>query len=96
MHGFLAYVLKCNKDCEISGYLKDCTKKSLVEKLVVICDEIIDTPEAASINSNDKNKLLAYCYCSIANTIVFLLLLVVIVVKYCLKCELHDYYHLST
>ena len=54
---------ECDKDCEISEYLKDCKcMKSLVGDLVAMCDEIEHTvedlsyvtPGTKSINSNDK------------------------------------------
>ena len=37
---------ECDKYCDICEYLEDCTlMKSLVNDLVVTCDEILNTPE---------------------------------------------------
>ena len=50
----------CKKDyawnvINISDYLKTCTcVKSIIRDLVITCDEIVDTPETMSINSNNK------------------------------------------
>ena len=61
--------------------------KSLADDLVVTCDEILDTPDTTSINSNDKTN-----YWLIASVLLavtwLLLLLAVIVVKYHVKDEL--------
>ena len=47
---------KCDRDCIIGEYLKDCTYlKSVVDDLVAKFDEIADTPETTSIKSVDKN-----------------------------------------
>ena len=61
--------------------------KSLADDLVVTYDEILDTPDTTSINSNDKTN-----YWLIASVLLavtwLLLLLAVIVVKYHVKDEL--------
>ena len=69
-------------------YFKDrACIKSLADDLVVTCDEILDTPDTTSINSNDKTN-----YWLIASVLLavtwLLLLLAVIVVKYHVKDEL--------
>ena len=57
--------------------------KNLVDDLVVTCDEVVDTPEATSIDPNDKTN---HCFIVVVLlAIVGLLLLVVIVVKYYMK-----------
>ena len=54
---------KCDKDGEISEYLKDWEfTKTVVDDLVVTCDKIDYTPKSAG-----SNKLLAYCCCSISS-----------------------------
>ena len=55
--------------------------RSIVDDLVVTCDEIVDTPVTESILM--KNKILA-CYCCAQLRIYYLM--VVIVVKYYMKC----------
>ena len=38
---------KCDKDCDMGKYLKNCEcMQSLVDDLVVTCDEIEDKPES--------------------------------------------------
>ena len=87
-----ACACECDKDCEISEYLKDCKcMKSLVGDLVAMCDEVEHTvedlsyvtPETKSINSNDKMN------CSLIPVILLaiacLLFLVVIVFEYYVK-----------
>ena len=59
MLAILAYVCACefDKDCEIGKQLKDCScKKSLVDDLVVTCDEIVDKPDTTKSNPNDKTN----------------------------------------
>ena len=44
----------CDKDCEIGEYLKDCEcMDSLVDDIVVTCDEIEVTPGSATINPSN-------------------------------------------
>ena len=46
---------QCVKHCDINKYLKHCScVKTIVDDLVITCDEIIDEPRTALINSNDK------------------------------------------
>ena len=48
---------ECDKDCEIDKYLKQCTCiKRILDDLVFMCDEIIDTPEIVPIESIDKKN----------------------------------------
>ena len=61
--------------------------KSLADDLVVTCDEILDTPDTTSINSNDKTNYWLIASALLAVTWL-LLLLAVIVVKYHVKDEL--------
>ena len=84
----------CDKLCETGEYMKNCECiKSLVDDLVVSCDETADTPETISINPSDG---INYCLIAVVLLkIVCLLLLVVIVVKYSLKRELTISYLLS-
>ena len=45
------YAYKCDKDCEIKEYLKNYTfVKSIIDDLVITCDEILDTPDTMSID----------------------------------------------
>ena len=48
---------ECDKDCEIGEYLKDCEfVESLVDDLVVTCDDVENTPESAVISPiNGRN-----------------------------------------
>ena len=74
-------------ECEIVEYLKDCEfMKSLADDLVVSCDEIVDTPETALINSSGgiNHGLIAVVLLATA----CLLLLMVMVVKYYMKPRL--------
>ena len=49
--------LQRDKDCEINEELKDWTgTKTLIHDLGVTCNEIIDTAETASINSNNNEN----------------------------------------
>ena len=42
------------KDCEIDDYLKNSTcVKSVIDHSVIMCDEIIYTPKAVSVNFID-------------------------------------------
>lgn len=52
---------QCNKNCKVDAFLNKCTWiTSLVDNLLIMCDEIVDipqsAPEAASIDSVDKKK----------------------------------------
>ena len=68
-----------DKDCDMG--LKDCTcMKSLADVLVVTCDEIVDTPDITSINSNYRTNY--WLIATVLLTITCLLLLAVIVIKY--------------
>lgn len=66
---------------------KDCTKsESVVDDLVITCDETVDIPEATSINFNNE---INYWFLSVVILqIACLLLLLVITVKYCMNCGL--------
>lgn len=45
---------ECDKDCKIGEYLKKSEyTKSLVDDLIVTCDETVDTPGTIPINTND-------------------------------------------
>ena len=45
---------ECDKDCKIGEYLKNSEyMKSLVDGLIVICDETVDTPETIPIKTNN-------------------------------------------
>ena len=68
-------------------YFKDSAcMKSLADDLVVTCDEILDTPDTTSINSNDKTNY--WLIATVLLAVTWLLLLAVIVVKYHVKDEL--------
>ena len=73
-----------DKFCEISEQLKNCTyTKLLVDGILVICNKIVDMPETASINPNDKTN---YWHIAVAlSAIVCLLLQMVIAVGYHMK-----------
>ena len=60
--------------------------KILVGDLIVICDEIKDTPESAP--TNFRNRIIYWLIPAILLEIACLLLLVIIVVKYHIKCGL--------
>lgn len=47
---------ECNKNCKIGKCFKDCVcRKSLVDDLVITCNQIVDTPETTPIESVNKN-----------------------------------------
>ena len=49
------YPCECDIDCKIDEYLKSSTcEKSIIDDLVIMCEEIIDTPNTVPINSLDK------------------------------------------
>ena len=75
---------ECNKDCKIAEFFKShtCTK-NLIHDLLVTYDEISDTPETASINSNNKTIFLFICVVLLG--IGCLLLLAFITVRYHMK-----------
>lgn len=52
---------QCNKKCEVDAFLNKCTCiTSLLDNLLIMCDEIVDipqsAPETASIDFVDKKK----------------------------------------
>ena len=78
------YISECHKDCEIGKYLKDCEcMKSLVDDPIVTCDEIVDTPESATVNPS--NGINYWIIDFVLSAIAYLLLLMIIVVKYYMK-----------
>ena len=49
------YPCGCDIDCKIDEYLKSSTcEKSIIDDLVIMCEEITDTPKTVPINSLDK------------------------------------------
>lgn len=68
--------------------------KSLTDDLAVMRDETKDTPEATSINPNDKAN---YWLRNVVILAIACLLLLVAVVKYYMKIsqQIHAYYHIS-
>ena len=68
--------LQCDKDCEIN-----------LDKLVVTCNVVINTPETASINCNNSKR--SYWLITVVLlAIVCLILLTVISVQYYIKSRL--------
>lgn len=82
---------KCQCECE---YLKNhtCTK-SIIDDLLVTCDEIVDRPETVSISFTNKKFFLLLCVVLLG--IACLLLLVFIAVRYHMKRGLIIPYLLS-
>ena len=62
---------------------REVSVKSLIRHLVIACDEIVDTPETASISLNNKTNCLFFTAALLA--IEALLWLMVIVATYYLK-----------
>lgn len=78
---------ECDKDCEIGEHLKECEcTMSLVDDVLAICDEIVNTPESAVINSS--NGINYWHIPVVLLAIGYLLRVMVIVVKYPIKPEL--------
>ena len=45
---------KCDKDCEIGGYMKEYEfTKIIVNDLVLTCNKVVDTPKSTSIKLSD-------------------------------------------
>ena len=74
----------CDKDFKIDEWLKNCNCiKSLVDDLVVTCDEVVDTPKSTPISPSDG---INYCLIHVVLlSIVGFLLFLAIVVKYYMK-----------
>ena len=79
---------ECDRHSAIDEYLKNCTdEKSIIDGLVTICDEILDTSETMSINSNDKKGTYKMDY-YIVHTFLFVTIvtiLALIIVTICIK-----------
>ena len=65
---------------------REVSVKSLIGHLVIACDEIVDMPETASINLNNKTN--CWIFAAVLLTIEPLLWLMVIVATYYLKSGL--------
>ena len=64
--------------------MEDCEcMKSIVDDPIVPCDEIVDTPESGSVNPS--NGINYWIIAFVLSAIAYLLLLMIIVVKYYMK-----------
>ena len=78
------------KIARLNEYLKNCNcAKSLIDDSVIPCDEIVDTLETVSINSND-NKATHKMYYYILLTFLLVAILLLIIVTICCYCIKHQ------
>ena len=74
---------ECDEDCEIGGYLKNCTcTKNLADDLLVTCKEILDIAETTSVESVGRKILLSSLCYFLSNHSLVLLILITIVSYY--------------
>ena len=70
-----------DKDCKIDEYLKNCTLiKSIVFDLVIICNEIMNVSETASIYSIDKKVAYETNHCPLCTLLLATMCLLLLTV----------------